>query len=62
MEAGVLGDVVAYLVEEEAGRELVQTLPQPMEETIVWDLLVRLVTPKTVGGIKVFSSNILTSY
>jgi len=56
MEAGVLGDVVAYLVEEEAGRELVQTLPQPMEETIVWDLLVRLVTPKTVGGIKVLDA------
>ena len=56
MEGGVLGEVVAYLVEEEAGRELVQTLPLPMEETIVWDLLVRIVTQMTV--IPVVSANI----
>ena len=54
MEAGVLGDVVAYLVEEEARQEPVQTLPQPMEELIVWELLVRIVTHMTVGGIQVF--------
>jgi len=53
MEAGVVGAVVAYLVEEEARQELVQTLHQPMEETIVWDLLARLVTPKTVREIQV---------
>jgi len=55
MEGGVLGEAVAYLVEEEAGRELVQTLPQPMEETIVWGLLVRLVTQMTVGVIQVLN-------
>ena len=49
MEAGVPGEVVAYPVEEEVGQELAQTLPQPMEEMIVWDLSVRPVTPKTVG-------------
>jgi len=49
MEGGVLGVFVVYLVEEEAGQELVQTLPQPMEETIVRDLLVRLVTEMAVG-------------
>jgi len=53
MEVGVLGEVVAYLVEEEAGRELVQTLPQPMEEMIVWDHSVKIVTPKTVEGIQI---------
>ena len=62
MEVGVLGEVVAYLVEEEAGRELVQTLPQPMEETIVWDLLVRLVTQMTVGAIQVDYKNSCLEY
>ena len=55
MEAGALGDAVAYLVEEEAGQELVQTLPLPMEEMTVGETLVGGVTHRTVGAIQVFS-------
>ena len=64
MEVGVLGEAVAYLVEEEAGRELVQTLPQPMEEMIVLDLLVRIVTWMHYcgGNSRVFSTNVRAPY
>jgi len=61
MEAGVPGEVVAYPVEEEVGQELAQTLPQPMEEMIVWDLSVRLVTPKTVGVVGLWVDDGLTA-
>ena len=42
-------------MEEAAGQELVQTLPQPEEERIVRELLVRTVTHRNVGGSQVFS-------
>merc|ERR1719187_2468097 len=49
MEDGVFGEVVVQPVEEEARLELVQTLPQPMEELVVSENLVRIVTWMTVG-------------
>merc|ERR1719187_982481 len=52
MEDGVFGEVVVQPVEEEARLELVQTLPQPMEELVVSENLVRIVTWMTVGEIQ----------
>ena len=57
--AGVPGEAVVQLVEEEPEQELVQTPPQPMEELIVWDLLARVVTQMTVLLQEVISSSLL---
>merc|ERR550519_901237 len=46
--AGVPGESVVQLAGEEPEQELVQTPPQPLEELIVWDLLVRSVTQMAV--------------
>jgi len=44
----VLGEVVVLDVEEEAGKGLVQSLPQPMEELIVSENLIRIASVMTV--------------
>jgi len=52
MEGGVIGDIVVLPVELEAGEELVQTLPQPMEDMIVSENLVGIATWMAVGEIQ----------